>query len=117
MSNRVKTGNSLQIRKLWKLMAVCGVLTALGLVFVFQQINIHKLAEEIDGMESSLAQIRQKNSVLLLQIEKQKSPEELQHKVAYYGLSLVEIDGDSSIVPVDARAAGEAMVADRWISR
>ncbi|MEM6821147.1 MAG: hypothetical protein AAF558_04240 [Verrucomicrobiota bacterium] len=113
-SNRIKTGNSLQTRKLWKLFAVCLVMTVLGLVFVFQQIKIHQLADEIDGLEDHLSQVRQKNSVLRLEIEKQKSPEELKHKVAFHGLRMIEMS-DPSIQVVEARVTGKAMVADRRI--
>lgn len=114
--NRIKTENSLQFRKLWRWLAVCGVLTALGLVFVFQRISIHKLSEEIDDLQGSLTQIQQKNSVFRLEIEKQKSPEELQDKVAYLGLRMIEMS-DPSIDVIEARAGGHSMVADRRITR
>lgn len=115
-ANRLKTENSIQFRKLWKWMGLCAVVTALGLVFVFQQISIHKISQEIDTLEGTLVQIRQKNSVLRLEIEKQKSPEELQHKVAYYGLRMIGMS-DPSIQVIEAYTPGHSMVADRRAAR
>lgn len=104
------------MRNLWKWVAGSFVITALGLVFVFQQVNIHNLAEEINGLEDNLSQIRQKNRTLLLQIEQQKSPENLQDKVAFHGLRMIGMS-DPSIQVIEARATGEAMVADRRTQR
>jgi cell division protein FtsL len=115
-ANRIKSENSLQFRKLGRWLAVCAVLTALGLVFVFQRISIHQLSEEIDGLESSLTQVQQKNSVFRLEIEKQKSPEELQDKVAFLGLRMIEMS-DPSIDVIESRVGGQAMVADRRSAR
>jgi len=101
---------------LWRWVAVCGVLTILGLVFVFQRISIHKLSEEIDNLQESLVQTQQKNSVFSLEIQKLKSPEELQDKVAYLGLRMIEMS-DPSIDVIEAQAGGRSMVADRRIVR
>lgn len=116
MSNRVKTENALQFRKLWKWLAVFLVATVLGLVFVFQRVNIHNLADEIAALEKNLSQVRQKNGNILLQIEKEKSPKVLVDKVAENSLHLIDIN-DPSIQVVDARASGDAMVADRRVQR
>ena len=114
--NRSKSENSLQFRKRWRWVAVCGVLTALGLVFVFQRINIHNLSEEIGDLQGSLSQIQQKNSVYRLEIGKLKSPEELQGRVALLGLYMIEMS-DPAIEVIEARAGGHSMVADRRMNR
>lgn len=95
---------------------MCSVLTALGLVFVFQRISIHKLSEEIDDLQGALTQIQQKNSVYRLEIEKLKSPEELQGRVAMLGLCMIEMS-DPSIDVIEARINEHSMVADRRVRR
>lgn len=110
--NRLKTTHTIQFRKIWKLVLLCVVVTVFAVVYVFQQVNIHRVANEIEALEENLAQIQQRNAVLMLQIEKQQSPEELQHKVAYYGLRMVEMS-DPSVQVVEARTQGYALLADR----
>lgn len=116
MSNRIKTENSLQFRKLWKWFALALMLTVLGLVFVFQRVKIHNLADEIASLERNLEQVRQKNGNILLQIEKEMSPKVLQAKVMENSLHLIEMT-DPSIQVVDARNVGDTMVADRRTER
>ncbi|MGF1679510.1 MAG: hypothetical protein ACFCUX_10005 [Candidatus Methylacidiphilales bacterium] len=110
--NRIKSTNTLPMARLWKWVAVCALLTGLALVYVFQRVGIHRLSEDVSLLEIRLSQERLKADALLLEIQRQKSPEELQHKVSYYGLHMIEIT-DPSIDVVDATMEFRSMVAER----
>jgi cell division protein FtsL len=104
--NRHRSTNSLQFRSLWKLVAVCCILTAFGLVFVFLQIRTMNAADEIKKLETVLDQVRGKNNALLVQIQHGKSPTQLQRQIVAFRLGLVDMNHPQIVVldaPVSAR--------------
>ena len=104
--NRLKTSNTLQTGKLWKLFAVCFVMTLFGLVFVFLQIKIIRLADENKKLEANLDEIRKKNAGLCLQVDKRKSPKVLEQKLADLKMGMVPI---SSLQQYEARIPSQAV--------
>ncbi|MDD5262200.1 MAG: hypothetical protein PHD76_10175 [Methylacidiphilales bacterium] len=104
--NRLKPANSLQTHKLWKLFTLCFVLTLFGLVFVFLQVKIIRLADDNRKLELTLDEIRKKNAGLYLQVDKLKSPRFLEQKLAYLKMGMVPI---SSLAQVEARIPSQSM--------
>jgi len=103
--NRVKQRNTIQSRRLWHWFAICSVLTVFGLVLVFLQIRIHRLAETRSELTEKLEEIQQKNQALQVQIERHKHPDQLKEKVARFDLGMVEIsDPDVVVIETDFRA-------------
>jgi hypothetical protein len=89
--NRLKQGNGIQTKKLWKLFVGCLVLTILGLVYVFMQIQTIKLAEENKKLELARDEHRKKNEGLQLQIVRLKQAAVLQRKLAQFNISMVSV--------------------------
>lgn len=111
--NRIRSANTLQITRLWKLFALGFVVTVFGLVFVFFQIRIIKSADEIKKLESGLEEVKRKNQGLIVQIEHGKSPAALQKQIVLFRLGMVEMNHPNIRVydaPVPARHA-ESMMA------
>lgn len=110
--NRPRTANPLQFRSLWKLLAVCTILTAFGLVFVFFHIRAMDIADEIKKIETDLAKIRERNNALAVQIQTAKSPAQLQRQIAAFRLGLVDMNHPQVAVldaPLPARRSESVM--------
>jgi len=107
--NRLKSPNSLQSRNLYKLFAGCLVLTLFGLVFVFLQIRIIRMADDNRKLEVALDDIHKKNSGLQLQIERLKAPQALERKLVSLRLGMVPVSNlqilDAKIQPAGDRPA------------
>ncbi|MEO0454281.1 MAG: hypothetical protein AAFY98_09110 [Verrucomicrobiota bacterium] len=110
--NRIKQKNTIQTRRLWKLFAVCSLLTVFGLVLVFLQIRIHRLAEVQADLTTQLDEVEQKNKALQLQIERHKSPEMLRRKIVHFGLGMVEMS-DPDIVVIETDMPRYSVMARR----
>ncbi|MDX6767693.1 MAG: hypothetical protein SFU85_13000 [Candidatus Methylacidiphilales bacterium] len=110
--NRVRSTNTLQVTRLWKLLALGILVTIFGLVFVFLQIRIINTAEEIKKLESSLEDVKRKNQGLMVQIQHGKSPAALQKQIVLFRLGMVDINNPNIKVydaPVPARNADTMM--------
>lgn len=110
--NRIRSTNTLQITRLWKLFALISLVTIFGLVFVFLQIRIMNTADEVKKLESSLEEVKRKNQGLLVQIQHGKSPAALQKQIVNFRLGMVDISNPNIKVydaPVPARHADSMM--------
>jgi hypothetical protein len=99
--NRIKSANSLQTHKLWKLITVVFVLTLFGLVYVFLQLKIDTLAKENKKLELSLADYKGKNDRLALQRQSLMTPNALQRRLAYFRINMV---GLNKLLVIDAQS-------------
>ena len=102
--NRLKTPNTLQTRKVWKLFTLCFIATLFGLVYVFLQIKIIHLSDDNRKQEAVLAEIFKKNAGLMLQVDRLKSPAVLERKITYLRMGMVPI---SSLTQYEARMASQ----------
>jgi len=89
--NRLKQGNGIQTKRLWKLFAACMVLTVFGLVYVFMQINTIRLADENKKLEIARDEVRKKNEGLQLQITRLKQATVLQQKLKRLKIAMVPV--------------------------
>lgn len=94
--NRLKQGNGIQAKRLWKLVAICLVLTLFGVVYVCMRIQVIKQADENKKMEFTRNEIRKKNDGLQLQITRLKNPVVLQQKLNRFNISMVPV----SLLPI-----------------
>jgi cell division protein FtsB len=110
--NRIKQKNTIQARRLWHWFAVCSLLTVFGLVLVFLQIRIHRLAETRSLLMQELEEVQQKNKALRVAIERHKHPDELKKKIAEFQLGMVEMS-DPEIVVIETDLAASSTMARR----
>ncbi|NJK92270.1 MAG: hypothetical protein HC904_10795 [Blastochloris sp.] len=89
--NRLKQANGIQAKRLWKLFVCCIVMTVLGLVYVFMQIQTIKLADANKKLESERDDYRKKNEGLELQITRLKQATVLQQKLSRFNISMVPL--------------------------
>lgn len=89
--NRIRQTQSVQFQHLWKLIAVCSILTVFGLVFVYLHIRTLQVADEIKKLENALAQVKSRNSSLTVQIQHRKSPSQLQRQITAFRLGMVDM--------------------------
>jgi len=90
--NRIKSANSLQTHKLWKLITVVFVLTLFGLVAVFLQLKIDTLAKDNKKLELVLADYKKRNDMLALQRQSLTTPNALQRRLAYFHIDMVDLN-------------------------
>ncbi len=110
--NRIKQKNTIQARRLWHWFAICSVFTIFGLVFVFLQIRIHRLADTRAQLMEDLEEVQQKNKGLRVAIERHKNPDELKKKIAEFQLGMVEMS-DPEIVVIETGLSGASTMARR----
>jgi hypothetical protein len=96
--NRLKQGNGIQTKRLWKLFAACMVLTVFGLVYVFMQIKTIKLADENKKLELARDEVRKKNDALQLQITFLKQANVLQRKLNRFNITMVPVS-ELKVIP------------------
>jgi hypothetical protein len=89
--NRIRKNNDLPARKMGKFVGLIVTVTIFALVFVFLQVRVYKMADEVKRLENRLAEVKEKNHLLLGQVEYRKSPRVLQNQIAYLNLNLVGI--------------------------
>lgn len=89
--NRLRKSNSLQKKRLVQFLAAGLLLTIFGLVYVFMQVRVHQLSEEIKVQEVKLKKAQELNSRLSVSVESRKTPRSLQNQIAYLKLDLINI--------------------------
>jgi|GEM_PF-924882 len=89
--NRIRKSNTLQRKRLFKLLAGGVLLTIFGLVYVFLQVRVHQLSEDIKAQEVKLKKAQELNSTLSARVESRKTPRSLQTQIAYLKLNLINI--------------------------
>jgi hypothetical protein len=89
--NKLRKNNDLPAKKVGKLVGLIVTITVFALVFIFLQVRVHKMADDVKKLEGRLAEVKEKNRLLLGQVEYRKSPRVLQNQIAYLNLNLVGI--------------------------
>jgi hypothetical protein len=109
--NRIKSANSLQPHKLWKLAAGLFVVTLFALVYVFLQLKIDALAKDNKKLETELVEWRKRNDMLALQRQSLTTPNALQRRLAYFRIEMVDLNKLQVLDAQGYRAAGTSMMA------
>ena len=99
--NRIRKTNKIQMRRLWIIFAICSALTVFGLIFVFLQVRIVRLADDVRKMEASLEKVQERNQALKLQVDQRQTPRALQMLIQQYNIGLVST---SQLSLVDAQS-------------
>jgi hypothetical protein len=111
--NRIKSANSLQTHKLWKLITVVFVLTLFGLVYVFLQLKIDTLAKDNKKLELVLADCKKRNDMLALQSQRLTTPNALQRQLAYFHIDMVDLNKLQVLDAQSFRGPGEMLARGR----
>ena len=89
--NKIRKTNTLQKKRVIQFLAAGLLLTIFGLVYVFMQVRVHQLSEDIKSQEAKLKKAQELNSTLSARVESRKTPKSLQSQIAYLHLDLINI--------------------------
>lgn len=98
--NRIKNSQSLHWMSVLKWIVIVGMLSILGLFYVWNKNQNLHMAEETKRLASQLEVIERRNSQLGLDLERMKSQGELQHRLVKMHSALVWV-GSLTVVPMD----------------
>lgn len=112
--NRLKKGNGIQTKRLWKLVAICTMLTLFGVVYVWMQLQLIKLADENKKLELVRDDVRKKNDGLQLQITRLKNAVVLQQKLNRFNIVMVPV---SSLPLIPAKLSPQPLEEYRQLAR
>jgi len=89
--NRMKNSQSLHWMGVMKWIMIVGLLSVLGLSYMFcKNQNMH-MAEEVRGMQNQLGAIRKRNETLAFDLEKMKTLDELKRRLVAMRSPLVPV--------------------------
>jgi hypothetical protein len=99
--NRIRRSNTIQSRQLLLWFSAGVALTIFLLLMVYMKVRNTALAEEVKKIEVELAEVQRRNQLVIMEIDREKTPAALQRKNREFGLQLITTD-DPTIVKIQA---------------